>query len=198
MRLPRGMAIGRCVRATGTTALELAQAVARGIAERGSYRETFYAAFAARRASLYLLIFDFGTFLCFAQTIPNTGAAGFLQPGTGQNCRGGFFRAGRPEATAALDIFGGRPRRRPAIGARAPNAASTAPRARSTTCVSSSALSLLANSSMMVRISISVMIGRKTFRRQNRTVKTVGHYNGRLPALEPGTFGSKISNKSFG
>ena len=42
-------------------------------------------AFAAFRASRYFLILAFETPLCSAQTIPNIGAAGFLQPGTGQN-----------------------------------------------------------------------------------------------------------------
>jgi hypothetical protein len=37
------------------------------------------------RASRYLRIFDLATPLCFAQTMPKTGAALFLQPGTGQN-----------------------------------------------------------------------------------------------------------------
>jgi hypothetical protein len=41
--------------------------------------------FLALRASRYFLIFDLATSLCFEQTIPKTGAAGFLQPGTGQS-----------------------------------------------------------------------------------------------------------------
>lgn len=41
--------------------------------------------FASRRASRYFLILVLGTSLCFAQTIPKIGAAGFLQPGTGQS-----------------------------------------------------------------------------------------------------------------
>ena len=39
----------------------------------------------------YFLILDLATFLCSLQTMPNTGAAGFVQPGTGHSC---FFRAG--------------------------------------------------------------------------------------------------------
>jgi hypothetical protein len=42
-------------------------------------------AFRARRASRYFLIFTLATSLCFAHTMPKTGAAGFLQPGTGQS-----------------------------------------------------------------------------------------------------------------
>lgn len=41
--------------------------------------------FFARRASRYFLIAAFGRSLCFAQTIPKTGAARFVQPGTGQS-----------------------------------------------------------------------------------------------------------------
>lgn len=44
-----------------------------------------FPSFAARRASRYFLIFAFGRPLCSEQTIPNTGAARFLQPGTGQS-----------------------------------------------------------------------------------------------------------------
>jgi cation transport ATPase len=44
-------------------------------------RDYFAFSFLARRPSRYLLILAFGTSLCFAQTIPKTGAAGFLQPG---------------------------------------------------------------------------------------------------------------------
>jgi hypothetical protein len=39
--------------------------------------------FAALRASRYFLILALGTFLWSEQTIPKTGAAGFLHPGTG-------------------------------------------------------------------------------------------------------------------
>jgi hypothetical protein len=41
--------------------------------------------FFARRASRYFLMRLFFTSLCFAQTMPKTGAAGFLQPGMGQS-----------------------------------------------------------------------------------------------------------------
>src|SRR5882724_5604877 len=39
--------------------------------------------------------------LCLAHTMPKTGAAGFLQPGTGQSCLGAFLRA-RPPANARV------------------------------------------------------------------------------------------------
>ena len=74
--------------------------------------------FFAFRASRYFLIFVFATSLCFAHTIPKTGAAGFLQPGTGQNCFGGFFRAFL--AIGIGTTFAGRP------GRRTPRAVSTA------------------------------------------------------------------------
>src|SRR5208283_2150169 len=45
----------------------------------------------SRRCSRYFLILDLATFLWSLQTIPKIGAAGFLQPGTGQSCFGGFF-----------------------------------------------------------------------------------------------------------
>jgi hypothetical protein len=41
--------------------------------------------FCARRASRNFLISDFGKSLCLEHTIPNTGAARFEQPGTGQS-----------------------------------------------------------------------------------------------------------------
>ena len=41
--------------------------------------------FWARRCSRYFLMSAFGRSLCFAQTIPKTGAARFEQPGTGQS-----------------------------------------------------------------------------------------------------------------
>src|ERR1022692_4974678 len=89
-----------------------------------------YAAFSffARRASRYALILALGRSLCLEQTIPKTGAAGLLQPGTGQSCFGPFRRAFR--ATAILAILGGRP------GPRLPppKALSTATRARPWAC----------------------------------------------------------------
>src|SRR5687768_3468775 len=67
-------------------------------------------AFAALRAARYFLILAFGTSLCLAHTIPNTGAAGFLQPGTGQSCLGAFRRGlSRPTAIERSGFFGGRP-----------------------------------------------------------------------------------------
>ena len=42
------------------------------------------AAFSALRSARYFLIRDLATFRCSPQTIPKTGAARFLQPGTGQ------------------------------------------------------------------------------------------------------------------
>ena len=48
-----------------------------------SYAAAF--AFFALRASRYFRILLFATSRCFPHTIPNTGAAGFLQPGTGQS-----------------------------------------------------------------------------------------------------------------
>ncbi len=65
----------------------------------GQIREILFASYAAaftfatRLASRNFLIFALGTFLWSEQTIPNIGAAAFLQPGTGHNWRGGFFRA---------------------------------------------------------------------------------------------------------
>jgi len=59
----------------------------------------------------YFLILDLARFLCSLQTIPKTGAAGFLQPGTGQSC---FFRAGartgpRPKLPELASLFGAGP-----------------------------------------------------------------------------------------
>src|SRR4029079_7978764 len=92
--------------------------------------------FFARRASRNFLILALGRSLCFAQTIPKTGAAGFLQPGTGHNWRGGFLRAFLPTVAAAARAFGGRPG--PRRGA-TPNADRTDARARSMTWLSMSA-----------------------------------------------------------
>jgi hypothetical protein len=47
--------------------------------------------FLAFRASRNFLILALGKSLCLAHTIPKTGAAGFLQPGTGQSWSGAFF-----------------------------------------------------------------------------------------------------------
>ena len=49
-----------------------------------AYLACFFTFF-ARRASRYFLIVAFGRSLCFAQTIPKTGAARLAQPGTGQS-----------------------------------------------------------------------------------------------------------------
>lgn len=61
-------------------------------------------------ASRNVFIFAFATSLCFEHTIPNTGAAGFFQPGTGQNWRGAFFRG--LAAFAIGESFAGRPGQR--------------------------------------------------------------------------------------
>src|SRR6185312_508846 len=62
----------------------------------GSWRQPRFAFFALR-ASRYALIFALGTFLCLAQTMPNTGAARPRQFGTGHSwigpLRRGFFAA---------------------------------------------------------------------------------------------------------
>jgi hypothetical protein len=80
---------------------------------------------AARRASRYFLMVALGTSLCLAQTMPNTGAAGLLQPGTGQSCLGRRRTGVAPRNAANL---GGRPRR---LGrAPPPTAAITICRAR--------------------------------------------------------------------
>ncbi len=79
--------------------------------------------FSALRASRYFLIFAFATPLCSAQTIPKTGAAGFVQPGTGQSCLGAFFLGFAPRVIA--DTLASRPGRVPL------RALSTACRARS-------------------------------------------------------------------
>jgi hypothetical protein len=73
--------------------------------------------------------------LCSAQTIPKTGAAGFLQPGTGQSCVGGIFRGFKAIATGKT--FAGR------TGRRTPSALSTAARARLRAWPSTSAASWL-------------------------------------------------------
>ena len=57
-----------------------------------SRRYFLAAAFLARRCSRYFLIFAFGRSLCFAQTIPNTGAARLEQPGTGHSWIGPLRR----------------------------------------------------------------------------------------------------------
>jgi hypothetical protein len=80
---------------------------------------------AARRASRYFLMVALATSLCLAQTIPNTGAAGLLQPGTGQSCLGRRRTGVAPRNAANL---GGRPRRRGS--APPPTAAMTIWRAR--------------------------------------------------------------------
>src|SRR5439155_24248265 len=84
------------------------------MAGEGPGASSRYAAFlslAARRSSRYFLIFALGMSLCLAQTMPNTGAAGFLQPGTGHSCLGAFLR-GAAKATAGnapRPFFAGRP-----------------------------------------------------------------------------------------
>jgi hypothetical protein len=103
-----------------------------------------YAAFLARRASRYFLIFDLATSLCFAHTIPKIGAAVFLQPGTGQNWRGGFLRVFLATAETAVAAFGGRPG--PRFGVDMPSAALTLARARSMVCEWMRAVSLPAKS----------------------------------------------------
>ena len=82
---------------------------------------------AARRASRYFLMVAFATSLCLAQTIPNTGAAGLLQPGTGHSCLGRRRTGVAPRKAAAANL-GGRPRRRGS--APPPTAAMTICRAR--------------------------------------------------------------------
>src|SRR6185436_4267995 len=71
----------------------------------------FFFPLAARRAARYCLIFALGTSLCWAQTIPNTGAAGLVQPGTGHSCLG-RRRTGASSAAEKSGFLGGRPRRR--------------------------------------------------------------------------------------
>ena len=70
--------------------------------------QPFFFAFAfwALRASRYFLISALGRSLCLAQTIPKTGAARLLQPGTGQSWIGPLRRLRMP-TTAPLP--GGRP-----------------------------------------------------------------------------------------
>ena len=46
------------------------------------------AALAARRCARYFLTSVLDTFLCLEQTMPNTGAARPVHPGTGQSCLG--------------------------------------------------------------------------------------------------------------
>jgi hypothetical protein len=65
----------------------------------------------SRRASRYFPILDLATFLCSLQTMPNTGAAGFVQPGTGHSC---LFRVGAStedgvKRAVVARCFGGRP-----------------------------------------------------------------------------------------
>src|SRR5450631_3892973 len=91
--------------------------------------------FLAFRASRNFLIFVLATSLCLAQTIPKTGAAGFLQPGTGQSCRGAFLRVLPLLPTG--EMFGGRP------GRRRPRALSTAARAWARAWLSTSMASWL-------------------------------------------------------
>jgi len=47
-----------------------------------------YLAFLARRWARYFLISALDIFLCSEQTMPNTGAARPVQPGTGHSCLG--------------------------------------------------------------------------------------------------------------
>src|SRR3569623_3319460 len=61
-------------------ALRFGAAAARSVA--------FAPSLAARRASRYCLLILIETSLWSPHTLPNTGAAGILQPGTGQSCRG--------------------------------------------------------------------------------------------------------------
>ena len=83
--------------------------------------EGFY--FFDLRASRYFLILSLATSLCLAQTIPNTGAATPLHPGTGQNCLGrflaGFFGADASNARGTA-FLGGLPRPRFTWGTPAP------------------------------------------------------------------------------
>jgi len=71
----------------GLAALLAATALGRAsfLARRFVILAALMPSFLALRASRYFLIFVFATFLCFAQTIPKTGAPGFRQPGTGQS-----------------------------------------------------------------------------------------------------------------
>lgn len=67
-------------------------------------------AFAALRLARYSLILVLGTSLCFAHTIPNTGAAGFLQPGTGHSCLGALrLTTAATGAMESIGYFRGRP-----------------------------------------------------------------------------------------
>lgn len=113
------------------------------------------ASFFARRASRYFLIFAFGKSLCLAQTIPKIGAAGFLQPGTGQSWRGAFLRGleevDASELAAAGCAFGGRPRR---LGAAPPKALRMESRARVAVSASISAASWDVKSAINERSSL--------------------------------------------
>src|ERR1017187_2633635 len=80
---------------------------------------------AALRWARYSLIFDLAMSLCFAQTIPKTGAATPVQPGTGQNCLGRRLTGAATAGAEAARARAGRPRRS-AGAALPPKAAVTA------------------------------------------------------------------------
>ena len=104
-----------------------------------------------------LLITDFGKSLCFAQTIPNTGAAGFLHRGTGQSWSGPFLRAFFAMGTGAVAAFGGRPGPPRAGPSKAER---TAVRARSSAWPSINAERRLAKSLTTVLMSIRAYYSR--------------------------------------
>jgi hypothetical protein len=60
----------------------------------------------SRRASRYFLILALGTPRLVPQTMPKTGAATFLHPGTGHNC---FGRGAARDTLVNVGVFGGRP-----------------------------------------------------------------------------------------
>ena len=107
----------------------------------------------ARRASRNFRISTLGRSLCLAQTIPKTGAARFVHPGTGHSWIGAFCASSRRSASdtgqrqhraaARRPEPGGRPRRLPfavRLGASPPeNADMIASRARATASCSISA-----------------------------------------------------------
>ena len=152
-------------------------------------------AFAARRASRYCLIFAFETSLCSPQTMPNTGAAGFLQPGTGQYWVGGFFRGFEGPSSSEEDE--GRP------GLRPPRAPSTAARASSMACLSTRAASWVAKVSTSWRTSLmerQIYHVNISGRRRRRSVigSTVSERYARTSLRTPsGTVGRGVAGTSI-
>jgi hypothetical protein len=110
----------------------------------------------ALRSSRNFLILVLGKSLCLAQTIPKTGAAGFLQPGTGQSWSGAFFLGFFAGAFAITSwgiaegrrAFGGLPRRL-ATAPLPPSAAKTAERAWASASASMTVVSWAVNDWMM-------------------------------------------------